>query len=161
MGWFSKTPSWEETYAQNIYKAFVVADEIGELTPEALRIPTAALERYSDKARIQREAMCFVALMSSAGPETNLRPVMMAFSKLLTKNMATRGIQVDIDQFADASVQDVGEMFAEPFKWSQGWLAEFRNDPKDNYMVVMFADHCQRQFNAYKHAIEETNRKTR
>jgi hypothetical protein len=120
-----------------------------------------ALERYSAKALLQREAMCFVALMSSAGPVTNLRPVMMAFSKLLIKNMATRGIDVDIDQFADASVQDVGEMFAEPLMWSQGWLAEFRNDPNDNYMVVMFADHCQRQFNAFKHAIEDTNKKAR
>ena len=86
MGWFSKMPSWEDTYAQNIYKAFVVADEIGEMTPEALRIPTVALERYSAKALLQREAMCFVALMSSAGPVTNLRPVMMAFSKLLSRH---------------------------------------------------------------------------
>jgi hypothetical protein len=158
MGWFGKKPSWKGTYAQNIYMALVVADKLGEMTPEALRIPTAALQRYLDKALLQREAMCFVALMSSAGPETNLRSVMMAFSRLLTKNMATRGIEVDIDQFAEASTQDVEEMFAEPFKWSQGWLAEFRDDPNDNYMVVMFADHCQRQFNAYKHAIEDTNK---
>jgi hypothetical protein len=79
-----------------------------------------ALERYSAKALLQREAMCFVALMSSAGPVTNLRPVMMAFSKLLIKNMATRGIDVDIDQFADASVQDVGEMFCGAFHVEPG-----------------------------------------
>jgi hypothetical protein len=161
MGWFSKKPSWEETYAQNIYKAFVIDDDLGDMTPARLRIPAAAMQRYFDKATLQREAMCFVALMSSAGPETNLRPVMMAFSRLLSKNIAARGIDVDIDQFAEASTQDVEEMFAEPFEWGQGWLAEFRNDPKDNYMVVMFADHCQRQFNAFKHGIEETNKKTR
>jgi hypothetical protein len=75
--------------------------------------------------------------------------------------MEARGISVDIDAFAEASTQDVGEMFAEPFGWSQSWLAEFRNDPNENYMVVMFADHCQRLFNAYKRGIEDTNRKTR
>jgi hypothetical protein len=31
-------------------------------------------------------------------------------------------------------------MFAEPFAWGQEWLANFRNDPNDNYIVVMFAD---------------------
>jgi hypothetical protein len=131
------------------------------MTPEKLRIPTAALQRYAKKALIQREAMCFVALMSAARPETNLSPVMMAFSRLLVNNMAKRGIELDIDKFADASTEDVGKMFAEPFNWSQSWLAEFRNDPNDNYMVVMFADHCQRLFNAYKHGIEDTNKRTR
>jgi hypothetical protein len=161
MGWFSKKPSWEDTYAQNIYQAFVVADELGDMSPGMLRIPIAALQRYLEKALLQREAMCFVALMSLAGPETNLRPVMMAFSTLLIKNMAVRGIELDVDTFAEVSMQDVEHMFAEPFKWSQGWLAEFRNDPNDNYMVVMYADHCQRLFNAYKHGIEDTNKKTR
>jgi hypothetical protein len=160
MGWFSKTPSWEETYAQNIYTAFVAADDLGEMTPEKLRIPAAALPRYLDKALLQREAMCFVALMC-ASPETNLRPVMMAFSRLLSRSMAARGIEVDIDRFVETSTEDVREMHAEPFKWSQGWLAEFRNDPNDDYMVVLFADHCQRLFNAYKHGIEDTNNRTR
>jgi hypothetical protein len=159
MGWFSKKPSWEDAYAERIYEALVAPDDLGEMTPERLHIPTAAMQRYIDKALLQRELMCFVALMSSAGPGTNLRPVMMAFSKFLIKNMATRGIRFDVDTFAEASMQDVEEMFAEPFKWSQGWLAEFRNDPNDNYMVVMFADRCQRLFNAYKHGIEDTNKK--
>lgn len=25
--------------------------------------------------------------------------------------------------------------------WAQRWLAEFRDDPNDNYMVFLFADH--------------------
>jgi hypothetical protein len=74
MGWFSKKPAWEDTYAQNIYQAFVASDELGEMTPEKLRIPTAALQRYHDKALLQREMLSFVALMSSAGPENELRP---------------------------------------------------------------------------------------
>jgi hypothetical protein len=31
-------------------------------------------------------------------------------------------------------------------------------DPNDNQMVVMFADHCERQFNAFKHSIANRNR---
>jgi hypothetical protein len=161
MGWFSKKPSWEDAYAERIYEALAASDHLGEMTPERLRVPTAAVQRYFEKTLLQRELMCFVALMSSAGPDTNLRPVMVAFSKLLSRKLSARGLQVDIDQLAEESVQDVEELFQHPFAWSQNWLAEFRNDPEDNYMVVMFADHCQRQFNALKHAIEETNQTTR
>ena len=161
MGWFSKKPSWEETYAGNLYQAFAIDDDLGDMTPEKLRIPTAAVQRYHDKALIQRECMCFVALMTCAKPESNLQPVMMAFSRLLSEKLAARGLPVDIDALADAATGDVEAMFRDPFVWSQLWLAEFRNDPEDNYMVVMFADHCQRQFNAYKHAIEDTNKKRR
>jgi hypothetical protein len=109
--------------------------------------------RYFDKALLQREVMCFTALMTAAGPETNLRPVLNEFSMLLSLKLSERGLQVDIDELASFSVEDVREMLADPFAWGQAWLAEFRNDPNDNFMVVMFADHCQRQFNAFKHAI--------
>jgi len=150
--------AWEDTYAERIYEGLVASDDLGDMTPERLRIPTAAMPRYFEKALSQRERMCFVALMSSAGSETNLPPVMGAFSKLLSRKLTARGLQIDIDELAEASTQDVGSLLKNPFYWAQDWLAEFRNDPKDNYMVAMFADHCQRQFNAYKRAIGETTK---
>jgi hypothetical protein len=156
----ARNTAWEDTYAEHIYEGLVASDGLGDMTPERLRIPPAAMQHYFQKALFQRELMCLVALMSSAGPETNLCPVMVAYSKLLSQKLTARGLQFNIDQLADASVEDVGELFKNPFDWGQKWLADFRNDPQDNCGVVMFADHCQRQFNAYKHAIEDTNRKT-
>ena len=148
--------AWEDTYAQRIYTALPASDSLGDITPEKLRIPPAAMQRYFEKALLQRETMCFVALMSCARPDTNLQPVMMAYGRLLIRELVTRGIPADIDALADVSLTDMDRLLKEPFAWAQNWLAEFRNDPNDNYMVVMFADHCQRQFNAYKTAIIET-----
>ena len=45
-------------------------------------------------------------------------------------------------------------MISQPFKWAQRWLSEFGDDPKDNYLI--FAEHCMRLLDAYKHGIEET-----
>jgi hypothetical protein len=39
MGWFSKEPSWKASYAYNIYRAFLLDDELGDMTPEKLGIP--------------------------------------------------------------------------------------------------------------------------
>ena len=97
--------------------------------------------------------------MHSARPETNLRPVMMAFSKLLSQKITNRGLQIDIVHLAEGSVRDVRKLFKSPSDWSQTWLAEFREDPEDTYMALMFAHHCQRQFNAFRNAIEETKLK--
>ena len=129
MGWFSKKPSWEDTYAERIYEALVAPDDLGEMTPERLHIPTAAMQRYIDKALLQRELMCFVALISLAGPGTNLRPVMMAFSKLLIKNMTTRGIRFDVGTFAEASKQDVEEMFRSRSSGAKAGLRSFAMTP--------------------------------
>jgi hypothetical protein len=52
-------PSWE-TYAQRIYTALPAADSLGDMTPEKLRIPPAAMQRYFEKALLQRETTCFV-----------------------------------------------------------------------------------------------------
>jgi hypothetical protein len=127
------------------------------MTPVKLRIPPAAVQRYLEKTLLQRETMCFVALMSCARPHTSLQRVMMAYGRLLIRELAARGIPADIDALADVSLTDVDRLLKEPFAWAQNWLAEFRNDPDDFYMVAIFADHCQRQFNAYKAAILETN----
>jgi hypothetical protein len=136
------------------------ADGLGELTPEKLRIPLAALNRYQDKALLMREAICFVAFSSVAHPETKLPPVLMAYARLVVRRLNARGTPADPEAFADASLSDVQRLFAEPYAWAQDWLAEFRNDPKDTYMVALFADHCQKLFHAYKQSIEETYLKT-
>jgi hypothetical protein len=45
MGWFSKKPSWEITYAENIYGGLVAHNDFGDMTALKLRIPTALLIR--------------------------------------------------------------------------------------------------------------------
>jgi len=56
-------------------------------------------------------------------------------------------------QTAFDSLEDLS---SDPFKWAQRWLKEFRDDPGDNFMVVLFADHWQRQFQAMMEAIKQT-----
>jgi hypothetical protein len=161
MAWFSKKPSWETVYAERIYESLAASDDLGEITPEKLRVPTAAYRQYRDKALLQREAMCFVALMVSADKDKapNLLPVLREFSRVLEAKLTARGLQADIDKLADSAAVDVAEMTGDPFAWAQRWLAEFRNDPNDNYMVALFADHCLKQYSAFKHAIETTRPK--
>jgi hypothetical protein len=103
--------------------------------------------------------ICFVALMSAAKPESKLQPVMRAFGNLLVSKLDARGLQMTMDQLAEYAMNDVETMLTKPFDWGQRWLAEFRSDPKDNYMVVLFADHCCRLFQSYKDAIEDTQPK--
>jgi hypothetical protein len=152
--------SWEETYAARIHMALPAADELGEMTPEKLRIPPAALSRFNDKGLLMREAICFVAFSSVANPETKLPPVLMAYARLVAQRLNERGVPADPDAFADASLSDVRGLFAQPYAWAQNWLAEFRNDPNETYMVAIFGDHCQKLFHAYRQSIEETYRKT-
>ena len=70
--------------------------------------------------------------------------------------MAERGLQMNRDQLAKAAIDDFEMMFDDPFKWAQRWLSEFRDDPNDNFMVALFADHCMRLLHAYKHGLENT-----
>jgi hypothetical protein len=153
---FKRKPSWEETYAQNIYNGLVAHNDFGDMTALKLRIPTVLHQAYQNKILLQREMLCFVALMASAGPDTNLRPVMGAFGNLLVSQIEARGLQMNRDQLAEASMADAEKLFADPMNWAQRWLAEFRDDPNDNFMVFLFADHCSRLFQSYKGAIENT-----
>jgi hypothetical protein len=148
--------SWEETYATRIHMALPEADRLGEMTPEKLRIPSAALNRFYEKALLMREAICFVAFSSVAAPETKLPPVLMAYARLVARRLNARGMLADPDAFADASLSDVNRLFTEPYAWAQDWLAEFRNDPNDTYMVALFAEHCQKLFHAYRETIQDT-----
>jgi hypothetical protein len=150
---------WAETYAQRLYNVLPAPNDLGDITALRLRIPTALHQAYQNKIILQREMICFVALMSVATPESKLFPVMGAFGNLLVSKLDARGLQVTRDQLAEHALKDVETMLTEPFPWGQRWLAEFRSDPKDNYMVAVFADHCCRLFQAYKHSIESTQPK--
>jgi hypothetical protein len=150
---------WEETYAQRIYNALPAPNDLGDITALRLRIPTALHQAYQNKIILQREMICFVALMSVATPESKLQSVMGAFGNLLISKLDARGLQMTRDELAEYAMNDVEAMLKEPFPWAQRWLAEFRDDPKDNYMVALFADHCMRLFQAYKRAVEDTRPK--
>jgi hypothetical protein len=146
--------SWSEKYAQNLYVAFVVSNDLGDITALKLKIPTALHAVYQNKIVLQRELISFVALMSVASPESGLGPVMLAYENLLTNKMAGRGLQMSGDQLAKAAIEDVEAMMADPFKWAQEWLAEFGDNPKDNF--ILFGEHCLRLFKAYSAGIENT-----
>jgi hypothetical protein len=137
----------------------VAHNDVGDITALRLRIPTALHPAYQNKILLQREMICFVALMAVAKPDSNLQPVMAAFGKLLVSKLGARGLQMNINQLAEYALNDVDVMINEPFDWAQRWLAEFRDDPKDNFMVVLFADHCTRLFHAYEHSIKSTEPK--
>jgi hypothetical protein len=151
--------SWEDEYANNIYGGLVAHNEFGNMNALKLCIPTTLHQAYQNKMFLQRELICFFALMAAAGPKTLLRPVMMAFGNLLVSKLDARGLQMNRDQIADYAQNDTAAMMASPVPWAKNWLAEFRSDPNDNYMVVLFADHCVRLYHACKTGIENTQPK--
>jgi hypothetical protein len=161
MSWFSRKPSWERQYAENIYDGLVGGKKLGDITPERLRIPLMSYRRYEEKDLLLRELTAFMALMVAADKDKapELLPVLGEFGRLLVSKLAARGINVDMDHLAETTMDDVSAMLADPFPWAQRWLAEFRDDPKDNYMVALFADHCVKQYSAYEQAIESTRPK--
>jgi hypothetical protein len=152
---FNKKPTWEVKYAQNIYFGVVAHNEYGNITALTLRIPTALHEAYEKKILLQREMLAFVALMQNAN-DANLQRVMLAFGDLVVSKAAGRGLQINRDQLAEFALNDVEKLMTDPYSWAQRWLAEFRDDPSDTYMVALFADHCLKLHNAFKGAIEQT-----
>ena len=152
------TISWEETYANNIYGGMVAHNDMGNITVLSLRIPTALHQAYENKILLQRELICFHAFAAIAN-QGRLPPVFVAFTDLLASKRGARGLQMNREQFAEHALADVEAMAADPFLWAQRWLAEFRDDPKDNFMVEAFADHCTRLYQAYKHGILNTQPK--
>jgi len=157
-GWGKKKPSWEIQYAQNIYDGLVAHNEFGDITALSLKIPTAQHQAYQNKILLQREMICFVALMQAAHPGTVLQPVMIAYGDMVVRKAAERGLQLSRDQLAEASLSDAETMFSEPYLWGQRWLSEFRSDPEETFMVALFADHCLKLFSAYKSGIENTKK---
>jgi hypothetical protein len=148
------TQPWAKEYAQNLYGAFVAKPNPGDITALSLRIPTVLHAAYQNKIVLQRELISFAALASIAKPESGLQPVLLAYVKLVVDKMAKRGLQMSEDQLAKAAFDDVEAMIAQPFKWARQWLSEFGDDPHEDY--ILFADHCMRLLQAYKHGIEQT-----
>lgn len=155
-GWGKKIRP-EVQYAINLYQGLVAHNEFGDMTALKLRIPTSLHHAYQNKMLLQREMICFVALMQAAHPGTVLASVMPVFGDLLVLKADKRGLQLTRDQFAQASMDDVEYMFAEPYLWAQRWLAEFRHNPEETFMVALFADHCLKLFSAHKAGIEQTS----
>jgi hypothetical protein len=157
-GWGKKV-RMEVQYAINLYQGLVAHNEFGDMTALSLRIPTSLHHAYQNKVLLQREMICFVALMQAAHPGTVLHSVMPVFGDLLVLKADERGLQLTRDQLAQASIDDTQYMFDEPYLWGQQWLAEFRGTPDETFMVVEFADHCLKLFSAYKAGIEKTSPK--
>jgi hypothetical protein len=78
------------------------------MTALKLRIPTAAHHAYQNKILLQREMICFVALMVVANPGTQMGPVMLAFGDFLITKLSARGLQMNRDQLADTATADCG-----------------------------------------------------
>jgi hypothetical protein len=157
-GWRKNKVRMEVQYAINLYQGLVAHNEFGDMTALKLRIPTSLHQAYQNKMLLQREMICFVALMQAAHPGTVLHSVMPVFGELLVMSTEARGLQLTRDLLAQASMEDVEYMFAEPYLWAQRWLAEFRSDPDETFMIALFADHCLKLFSAHKAGIENGSR---
>lgn len=107
------TIGWAETYANNIYEGLVADNDVGNITALSLRIPTVLHQAYHNKILLQRELICFFALMVVAKPETLLPPVHGRIRKSL-------GFQVKRSWLADDQ-RSIGGACTN--RWSQyAWL---------------------------------------
>jgi hypothetical protein len=157
MGWFRRK-SEDTVYAERIYQA-LVERELGDMTPEKLRLPDNVHQRYQEKALLWREAWVLVGIATMAH-DSQLRRVMLELSRIIQAKRARRGVRdANPDQVMYDAIDSAEDLFTDPFKWAQRWLMEFRHDADDNFMVVLFADHWQRQLNAVKHALASTRPK--
>ena len=55
---------------------------------------------------LQRELISFAALASVANPESGLRPVLLAYTDLLVRKAAERGLQMNKGQLANGALDD-------------------------------------------------------
>jgi hypothetical protein len=156
MGWFRKKSN-ERVYGERIYQALAV-QELGDLTPERLRLPEQTHRRYREKALLFREDMTACALLLIADKDRALMPVLREYKGLLEVMRVGRGLQPSPDVI-EAACRNIEDMIINPYKWAHRWLMEFRSDPDDVFMVALFADHCLRQFTAAQTSIDETRPK--
>jgi hypothetical protein len=153
LGWFRRK-SDERVKAERIYKS-LVQRERGDMTPQRLGLPRGTHKRYRQKALFYREAWCLCALAVVAH-ELHLRAVLAELVDVVEAKRARRGLRTySRGYLMDAAFDSVETLFANPCKWAQRWLMDFRDDPDDNFMVVPFADHWQQQYAALKGAIDE------
>jgi hypothetical protein len=153
LGWFRRKSN-ERVKAERIYKT-LVERELGDMTPERLRLPKATHRRYRQKALIYREAWCICALAVLAH-DLHLRGVLAELVAIVEAKRIRRGLRTfGIGYLMDAAFDSLEALSANPCKWAQHWLMDFRDDPDDNYMLADFADHWQQQYAALKRAIDE------
>jgi hypothetical protein len=153
LGWFRRK-SEERIKAERIYKTFVQR-EPGEMTPEQLRLPKAMHRRYRQKCLFYREAWCLCALAVVAH-SLQLRVVLAELVDVVEAKRTRRGLRnYSRGYLMDAAFDSVEALFANPCKWAQRWLVDFRDDPDDNFMLALFADHWQQQYAVLKRAIDE------
>ena len=79
MEWF---PKYETVYAERIYEA-LAARELGDMTPEKLRLPTEKIQRYREKALLYREGSSVCALLEIANKNPKLLPVLREYVDFL------------------------------------------------------------------------------
>lgn len=153
LGWFRRK-SDERVKAERIYKSWVQRER-GDMTPERLGLPRATHKRYRQKALFYREAWCLCALAVVAH-DLHLRAVLAELVDIVEAKRTRRGLRTyGRGYLMDAAFDSVETLFANPCKWAQRWLMDFRVDPDDSYMLVPFADHWQQQYAVLKSAIEE------
>jgi len=153
LGWFRRK-SDERVKAERIYKSLVVRER-GDMTPQRLRLPKGTHKRYRQKALFYREAWCLCALAVVAH-DLHLRAVLAELVDVVEAKRIRRGLRTySRGYLMDAAFDSVETLFANPCKWAQRWLMDFRDDADDNFMLVPFADHWQQQYAALKGAIDE------
>ena len=146
--WF---PKYETVYAERIYEA-LAARELGNMTPQKLRLPTEKMQRYREKALLYREGGSICALLEITNKNPKLLPVLREYVDFLEAKRVGRGLRAGREQLVRAAVEDLCDMFTDPIKWAHRWLTEFRDDPDG---VVLFADHWRRHYEAVKGALEQ------
>ena len=146
--WF---PNYKTVYAERIYEA-LAERELGDMTPEKLRLPTEKIQRYREKALLYREGSSICALLEIANKNPKLLPVLREYVDFLEAKRVGRGLRTGGEQLVRAAVEDLCDMFTDPIKWARRWLTEFRDDPDG---VVLFAHHWRRQYGVVKGALEQ------
>ena len=146
--WFRK---YETAYAERIYEA-LAERELGDMTPEKLRLPLEKIQRYRQKALLYREGSSICALLEMANKDPKLLPVLREYVDFLEAKRVGRGLQAGREQLVRAAVEDLCNLFTDPIKWARRWLTEFREDPDG---IVLFADHWRRQYQGVKSALEQ------
>jgi hypothetical protein len=158
MRWFRRTPPWAVEYVGRVYRE-IVADGGGfALTADQLNIPLSARTQYLEKSLLQREMMCLVALMVilEIDPNSECSAILAAYTRLLERQLASRGIHVEMDLYSASATQEVREMFENPGLWAQRWLAEFQREPGDHSATERFAESCIRQYYSFRKAAQES-----
>lgn len=148
MEWF---PKYTTVYAERIYEA-LAERELGDMTPEKLRLPVERSQGYRQKTLLYREGSSICALLEIANKDPKLLPVLREYVDFLEAKRVGRGLQAGREQLVRAAVEDLCNLFTDPIKWARRWLTEFRDDPDE---IVLFADHWRRQYRAVKGALEQ------